>query len=94
MKKNEFKRRLGEILEQVQAVKDIIENFDIDSITESMEELKNDAEETIENIRSEALRDEWQERVDSLDSLISQVSELGEAFDTMEDIITEFESLE
>lgn len=94
MNKREFARNLGEILKQAQDLQDALENCNISAITEDLETLKDEAEETIEGIKSEELKDQWQERVDSLDDIISRVSDLEEVFESVQDIITELESLE
>lgn len=93
MNKREFTRSLGEILKQVYALQDVLESCDISTITEDLENLKDETEETIDGIKSEELRDQWQERVDAIGEVVDRLIEL-EASLNIEEIILDLEAVE
>lgn len=96
MTKVEFQKRMKGILAQLETVKEAIEatEFDLDTAADDLEQLKDEAEETAENVKSEDLQDQWRERANEVEDCIDQLNEFRDVLSNLEEIISELGGIE
>ena len=94
MTKREFLKRIKDATVLAERIAGALSDIDLDEIKGEIEGIGSDIQDSLENIKSEALQDEWQERSDSMDAILEILGELEEMAEKASELVSTLEELQ